>query len=81
MKPVIFSFILVAYSLVLFAQEKSQTGHFTGPFSAPLIATNNTQDMLTGNWEISFQSLYKKNKSDIFHTKALKNKKMEDKIR
>ena len=81
MKPLIFFFIFVASSLCMNAQEKKLTGHFTGPFSAPLIASNNTQDLLKTNWEISFQSLYKKNKTDIFHTKALKNKKMEDKIK
>ena len=60
MKPLIFFFIFVASSLCMNAQEKKLTGHFTGPFSAPLIASNNTQDLLKTNWEISFQSLYKK---------------------
>jgi hypothetical protein len=66
MKLLIFSFILATYSLGMLAQEKTQTGHFTGPFSAPLIATNNTQDLLKTNWEISFQSLYKKTRQIFF---------------
>lgn len=81
MKRIIFSFILVSFFLATFAQEKIETGHFTGPFTAPLNSSTKTEDLLKTNWEISFQSLYKKNKADIFNTKQLKNQKMVEKIK
>lgn len=83
MKQVLLLISFMMFSMASFSQEvlKTKTGNFTGPFSAPLIGSTSQQDLVQPDWQVSFETLYKKNKVDIFHTKELKNKKMIEKIK
>lgn len=70
--------LLLIGTNILHAQQKQPEFH--GVFTAPLYKTIQQDDMKQPEWHVGFEFLYKKGKSDIFNTKALKQAQTANKM-
>jgi len=55
-------------------------GHFSGPFQTPLLSSTDATNLTMPHWNVTFESLYKKNKSGVFATSQLKEAKWAKKL-
>ncbi|MBL7771330.1 MAG: T9SS type A sorting domain-containing protein [Chitinophagaceae bacterium] len=79
MQKLFFLLIGCLYFVQTNAQEKKPEFH--GVYTSPLYKTISQEDMMQPVWHVGFEFLYKKSKSDIFHTKAMKDIQTANKMK
>ncbi len=80
--------ILLAFFFILFSAisaqaqniQSTQTGKFSGVYKQPLLLSTSRSDLEKPQFHYSFETLYKKSKSQLFHVADLKQSKMAKKV-